>query len=108
MTMSSTANQGLPFPLADEKIADVNDHIRNLALAVEKQVVMKFADMATLGTKVPAPTAGMVAWITADKTLLVYDGTGWKRVYPYAPMTYTGSAAPTSALGQVGDIYIQY
>src|SRR6478752_4200497 len=106
MTMSSTANQAVPYPLADEKIADVNDHIRNLALMVEKQLVMKFADMTTLGTKVPTPTAGMVAWITADKTLLVYDGTGWKRVYPYAPMTYSGSVAPASSLGQIGDFYV--
>lgn len=108
MVMANTANQAVPYPLASEKLADVNDHIRLLALMVEKQLVMKFADMTTLGTKVPSPTAGMVAWITADKTLLVHDGTGWKRVYPYAPMVYTGSTTPASTLGQVGDLYVQY
>lgn len=108
MTMSSTTNQAAPYPLADEKVADVNDHIRGLANWADGRVVMRFTDMTQLASKVPTPTGGQVAWITADKTLLVYDGTGWKRVYPAAPMTYTGSAAPASTLGQVGDIYVQY
>src|SRR6476620_3822534 len=99
MTILNTANQGLPYPKADEYIKDVNDHIRKLALAVETQLVMKFPDMTTLGSKVSAPTAGMLAYITADKTLLLHDGTGWKRVYPYAPMTYSGNSAPSSTLG---------
>lgn len=108
MTIGNTTNQGLPYPNANEYIKDVNDHIRNLAKAVETQLVMKFADMTTLGTKVPAPTAGMLAFITADKTLLLYDGTAWKRVYPYAPMTYSGNTTPASTLGQPGDFFIQY
>jgi len=108
MAIGNTANQGVPYPLSSEYVKDVNDHIRNLALFVEKQLVMKFADMTALGTKVPAPTAGMAAWITADKTLMVYDGTAWKRVYPTSPMMYSGNTAPASTLGQVGDFYVQY
>lgn len=108
MTIKNTANQGVPYPLANEYIKDVNDHIRNLALFVEKQLVMKFASMTDLGTKVPSPTSGMLAWVTADKTLMIYDGSAWRRIYPYAPMTYSGTAAPSSSLGAVGDFYIQY
>ena len=108
MVMSSTPNQGAPYPLASEKLADVNDHIRGLANWADTRVVMRFTDQAQLASKVPAPVAGMVAWITADKVLQVHDGTGWKRVYPYAPMTYSGATAPASSLGAVGDFYVQY
>lgn len=108
MAMSSTPNQGAPYPLASEKLADGNDHVRLLAQWADGRVVMRFADQAELATKVPAPVSGQVAWIIADKVLQVHDGTSWKRIYPYAPMTYSGATVPASSLGAVGDFYVQY
>lgn len=107
MTMANTTNQGLPYPLADEKIADVNDHIRKLALAVEKLGVQVFADMTSLGTKLPSPTNGMLAYVSADHMLYLRDNGAWQRVWPAQPRIYTGSTTPASSLGAIGDVYVQ-
>ena len=108
MTMGSTAKQAAPYPMADEALKDGNDHVRKLAQWVDDRVVMRFATQTALGTAVPAPVAGQLCFIVADKVLQIYDGTGWKRVYPSSPTIYTGTAAPAGSLGAVGDIYIQY
>src|SRR5512138_579887 len=104
MAMSATPNQAAPYPLASEYLKDVNDHLRYLAQWADGRVVMRFSTMTDLGTKVPSPVEGQLAWIQADNVLMVHDGTTWQRVYPYAPMTYSGTAAPSSGLGQTGDI----
>jgi hypothetical protein len=108
MTMGSTAKQQAPYPMADEFLKDVNDHVRRLAQWADDRVVMRFATQTALGTAIPAPVAGQLAFIVADKVLQLYDGTGWKRVYPSSPAIYTGTATPAASLGAVGDIYIQY
>ncbi len=108
MAIQYTTNQAAPYPNAAEYLKDVNDHIRFLATWADGRVVMRFSDMTDLGTKVPSPTEGQVAWINGDNTLLVYDGSVWQRVYPHAPMVYTGTAVPSSGLGATGDLYVQY
>lgn len=108
MAYGATPKQALPYPLASEKVADGNDHVRLLAQKLDDLVVMRFATQAALTTAVPAPVAGQTAWITADKVLQVYDGTGWQRVYPPTPNILTGSTIPTTLQGTAGDIYIQF
>lgn len=107
MVMANTANQAMPYPLSSEKVADVNDHIRKLALAVEKQVVMKFATMTDMNTKIPVPVDGMMAYINDTDLLYLRIKGAWARVYPASPTIYSGTTAPASSLGQTGDIYIQ-
>lgn len=108
MVYGATPKQGLPYPLASEKVADGNDHVRLLAQKLDDLVVMRFATQAALGTAVPAPLSGQTAWIIADKVLQIYDGTGWKRVYPPAPNILMGSAVPNTLQGTAGDVYIMY
>lgn len=107
MTMSYTTNQAFPYPGTDEYFKDANDWIYQLAQKAELWSVQRFADQATLASKRPTPTAGEFAWVTADKVLQVYDGTGWKRVYPPQPMVYSGTTTPSSSLGNPGDLYIK-
>lgn len=108
MTMASTPKQALPYPLADEKIADINDHIRNLALALDGKVVQVYATQSALATAVPSPSEGMLVYITADNVLQLRVDANWVSIYPSSPAIYSGTTAPASTLGVTGDIYIQY
>lgn len=107
MTYATTAVSVIPYPQSDEKLADGNDHVRKVAQYIDTRLVMRFASQSALGTAITAPVAGQLAWIVADNVLQIYDGTGWKRVYPASPTIYTGTAAPAASLGAVGDVYIQ-
>ena len=108
MTNGATPKQGLPYPLADEKVADGNDHVRALANKLDDLVVMRFPTQAALTTAIPAPVSGQTVWIVADKVMQVYDGTGWKRIYPPTPNILSGSTTPNTLQGTAGDIYLMY
>lgn len=108
MTMGATPKQALPYPKADEKLADVNDHVRKLALALDGLVVGVYATQSALATAVPTPTEGMLVYITADNVLQLRVDSAWISVYPSSPAIYSGTVAPASTLGVPGDIYIQY
>lgn len=74
--MATTANQALPYPsLGDAANGPVA--IQNLALAVEKQLVMSFANAADRTTKLPAPVEGTVAFLRDVDRLEVWNGTAW-------------------------------
>lgn len=109
MAIQKTANQQLPYPDNNERLADVPDHVQALAQAVEGQLVMTFASQTDLTTRLPNPKEGALAWIMDSNTLQIYTAgtTGWVRIYPPAPAIYSGSTTPSSTLGTVGDIYIQ-
>jgi hypothetical protein len=107
MSMRATANQAWPFPDVNEPMNNMNDWLYLLSIFAELRSVQRFTTSADLSTKRPTPVAGEVAWITADKVIQVYDGTTWKRVYPPQPMVYSGTAAPASSLGTVGDLYVK-
>lgn len=107
MATLKTPNQQLPYPDSNEYLKYVPNYISALALAVEKGLVMKFTDQTDLGTRLPAPTSGMLAWVQADKILQIYDGDSWVSLYPATPAIYSGTGAPSSTLGVTGDIYIQ-
>jgi hypothetical protein len=107
MTTRTTSNQGAPFPDVNEPLNNMNDWIYALATFMEVRGVQRFTNAADLSTKRTAPTAGELAWINDTNILQVYDGTTWKRVYPPAPMIYSGTATPSTSLGAVGDLYIK-
>ena len=107
MSMRYTTNQAYPFPDVNEPINNMNDWIYALAQYAELRGVQRFATSAELSTKRPTPTAGETAFLVDQKIIQVYDGTAWKRVYPPSPMVYSGTAAPPSSTGVVGDLYVK-
>lgn len=107
MGMLYTTNQAYPYPNVNEPLNNVNDWLYAFALYAEVRGVQRFTTQADLSTKRPTPTSGELAWISDDNVLQVYDGSTWKRVYPPAPMVYTGAASPASNLGAVGDLYVK-
>jgi hypothetical protein len=108
MAILNTSNQQLPYPDNNEYLKWVWQYIRNLALAVEKISVMRFATSSDLTSRVPSPEEGMLAYLLDSNTLQVYTGSSWARVYPPSPAVYTGTTTPASSLGATGDLYIQY
>ena len=107
MGVTPSAVQGFSMPDSQTTIAGIRSAINLLVGQIEKQVVMSFDTMSVLSSKVPAPTEGMVAWIKDVNTLLVYDSNSWVRIYPPNPRIYTGTTAPSSALGADGDFYFR-
>jgi hypothetical protein len=49
-------------------------------LLMAGQSVMRFASASARNATLTAPVAGMVAWLTGEKLLTVYDGTAWVAV----------------------------
>lgn len=108
MTTLNTSNQQLPYPDHNEFLKFGWQQIRDALLAAEPKLVMKFTSATDLSTRVPSPTAGMLAYLADTGILQLYHGGAWKRVYPPAPTIYTGTTTPSSSLGSVGDVYVQY
>ena len=108
MTYGATTKQALPYPMADEKLADGNDAVRKLAQALDGKVVMVFASQSAMNTAVPTPSEGMLAYIADSNLLQLRVDSAWVNVFPTSPAIYSGTAAPASTLGTTGDIYVQY
>lgn len=112
MAILSTPVQGLPYPDQNEKINSVDEYIRNLALALEKKLVMVFSSAADRDTKLPSPAEGQFVYLTDVNKMYVRVVSGttatWNQIYPATPGIYSGTTAPAATLGSVGDIYIQY
>lgn len=49
-------------------------------LLLAGQSVMRFSSASARNGTLSSPTAGMVAWLTGEKLLTVYDGTAWVAV----------------------------
>ena len=87
--------------------ADVNGYLMD-------QSVMRFATTSSRDTNIPSPTEGMVVYIDADNSLLVYTGASWEGIgstitsFPATNLSYTvaseaGTAVTlTSRLSQPG------
>lgn len=67
---------GLPYPLGTDA-ADGPDAIKDLADAVGPLLNKGYANAAARDAAIPAPVAGMGAWLIDITTLTVYDGTTW-------------------------------
>ena len=105
---TTTANQGLPYPQSTDTPADTPLFMQNLALAVEKQLVMTFTSISDRDAKVTVPVKGMFA-ITKDTMFgYWYDGTQWVKILPVTvPAITSGSSVPLDANGSNGDIYFK-
>jgi hypothetical protein len=109
MATLSTPNAALPYPDDNEFLKDVPDFIRVLALALDKYRVPNFTSDSNRNTKITAPVAGQLAWVTDAAPvarLQVYNGSAWVRVYPPTTQVTSGSAVPTGT-AEAGSIYIQ-
>lgn len=102
-----TPQQGLPVPEAGDD-PNVAEDITNLALAIEKKLVGVYADAVDRNAKVSAPLQGQVALIRATNQMHFWDGATWKQIYPPVIPSFTaGSAAPSNASGNEGDVYFR-
>lgn len=74
--------------------------------AVEKQVNLQYTTRALRDTAIPSPVNGMLTQIlgTVNEVDMRING-AWVKIYP---LQYSGTAAPASGLGVVGDFYAQY
>ncbi|MEB8344084.1 hypothetical protein [Streptomyces endophyticus] len=82
MTTQYTPISALPYPQATDP-ADLPTHLKALADTTDARLVMRFPDTATRDTKLPAPVAGMIAWIGTPGRMMYYNGTAW---VPLAPV----------------------
>lgn len=74
--MATSPLQGLPYPALPDA-ANGPTAFQNLALAVEKKLVMTFASSTARTTALPNPTAGMVTYVTGSYGLDVFLGGQW-------------------------------
>jgi hypothetical protein len=96
--MASTGIQALPYPaLGDAANGPVA--IQNLALAVEKKLVMSFATIAARNAAIPAPAEGATAYVTELDSLTTYqDGVWWAvgQINPTSVNAPAATAAPSA------------
>jgi hypothetical protein len=84
--------QGFPYPaLSDAANGPVA--FQNLAQAIEKRVVMVFADAAARTAAVAAPTAGMFSFLTTTGVFEYYTGTAWIALRPLTNSTFSQTVA---------------
>ncbi|MGY0485675.1 hypothetical protein [Streptomyces sp. WG-D5] len=98
MTIQYTPVSSLPYPQATDP-ADLPAHLKALADAADGRLVMRFPDTATRDAKLPAPVAGMVAWIGTPGRMMYHTGTAWVPIAPvpvYRVNVDDGDTASTS------------
>ncbi|MEU6029355.1 hypothetical protein ABZ825_20470 [Streptomyces tauricus] len=99
----------LPYPQPADA-ANIPVHIQSLAEAVDGRTVLRFADSAARDTKVTAPVAGMLCWLSTPKQYWYYTGSVWAQLAP-APVhkanatsgTTTSTAFVETLTGSTGD-----
>lgn len=98
---------GLDIPDSNTEVRETREVIEHHIKQIETYSVMSFASMTDLSTRVPSPREGMLSWIRDINELYVYDGSGWRRVWPTSPRIHSGTTLPSNALGQDGDVYFR-
>jgi hypothetical protein len=99
----------LPYPQPADA-ANIPVHMQSLAEAVDGRTVLRFADAATRDTKVTAPVAGMLCWLSTPKQYWFYTGSVWTQLAP-GPVhkanttagTTTSTAYVETLTGSTGD-----
>lgn len=100
-----TSDQGLPYPSAEDgMLRNVNDYIRNLALAIEPYLVRRYANQAAFDSANPSPEEGMNYYLLDVHEQWVIGEGGPERIYPPKPFITFGTGAPTGT-GEAGQVY---
>lgn len=89
--MPNTSNQQLPYPSLGEA-ANGPAAIQSLAQSVEGKLVQNFTSASDRGTRLPAPTEGMLTYLRDTDRLEMWDGATWQvacAVATDAALTYT-------------------
>lgn len=76
MPGTDTYGQSVPW-LDNADPPDLKVGTKGLADALTPRSVMRFTNAAARNATITAPTAGMVAFLTSEKYLTVYDGAAW-------------------------------
>lgn len=78
--MPTSPLQALPYPPFTGVPPNGSQMMLDALVAVEKQLVMKFATAAARDATVTAPVEGMLAYLTSTKQWSGYDGTKWRNL----------------------------
>ena len=102
-----TPMQGFPYPIESDD-PDIPGDMQALATSVERRVMGVYADASDRDTKIPSPQTGQFAYLAGSNQVTVYTGAGWID-YPEANLqqTHYGTSAPSSGLGNDGDVYFR-
>lgn len=79
MTTTSPV-QSLPVPEASDQV-DVPGNLMALAQAIERRLVMVFANQGARDAAIPAPSAGMACCLTDSNTYQLYADGRWQTFY---------------------------
>ncbi|GAX52986.1 hypothetical protein [Streptomyces olivochromogenes] len=90
----------LPYPQPADA-ANIPVHMQSLAEAVDGRTVLRFADAATRDTKVTAPVAGMLCWLSTPKQYWFYTGSVWTQLAPGPVHKANSTAGTTTAASYV-------
>lgn len=106
---TNTLATNWPLPVgADDP--DVVDDMTKLAKAIEKNVIGIYNTTVDRDTRTAAigVVEGMFAFTKDTNTVWYYDSAAWVRWPPSSPAIYSGTPAPSPALGVDGDVYFRY
>lgn len=107
VTGAATQGSAIPQPLHTALVRDAYQQMRSMAQHIDRRLVTRYSTQQALN-QVGNFQTGQVAWIVNDRVLQVYDGSGWRVIYPASPTVHSGTSSPGSSLGSVGDIYVRY
>lgn len=75
--MGATPLAALPYPELATDDPNIPADMQAALLAVEKKLVLTFADATARDSAITSPVAGMVAYLTTPKWLTMHDGSAW-------------------------------
>ncbi len=102
---TTTNNQSLRVPQSTDDPNIVED-MTNLALDIEKKLVMVFNSVTDRSARLPSPQEGMLSYLKDNNTYEYYDGAAWTEMVSSGAPTFTsGTAVPSNAVGADGDVF---
>ncbi|MFE2290998.1 hypothetical protein [Streptomyces sp. NPDC059452] len=96
MTTQYTPLSGIPYPQPSDP-ADLPAQLQSLAQALDGRTVLRFGTAAERDTKIPAPVAGMVAWVASPPRLTHYTGSAWTPVGAVPVFRINSTAGTTTS-----------
>jgi hypothetical protein len=99
----TTVDQAVPYPDNDTR-PYVPYWFQRLAEFLEKRIVARFADAATLDTKRSSKTEGEMYYLEDDNSVWVWDGS---TRYPVGQVRVSSSAAPATGTYPAGTLWVQ-